>query len=111
MIASYSTGVNSTQPGLSTTSVICPLDPGHDRDSQLIPGGPPATVENVLLQQSEERFHRGVIASRADSSHRSDDAVAVQCASEFLRSELGGFNWSLQHLERKGRPWDDQQGG
>ena len=78
----------STQPGLSATSVICPLDPGHDRDSQLVASDPPATVENVLLQQGEERFHGRVIARCADSSHRPDDAVTGQSPSEFLRSEL-----------------------
>ena len=78
----------STQPGLSATSVICPLDPGHDRDSQLVASGPPATVENVLLQQGEERFHGRVIARCAYSSHRPDDAVTGQSPSEFLRSEL-----------------------
>src|SRR5699024_3507106 len=78
----------STQPGLSATSVICPLDPGHDRDSQLVASGPPTTVENVLLQQGEERFHGRVIARCADSSHRPDDAVTGQNPSEFLRSVL-----------------------
>ena len=45
----------------------------------------PATVENVLLQQGEERFHGRVIARCADSSHRPDDAVTGQSPSEFLR--------------------------
>src|SRR5699024_3687126 len=78
----------STQPGLSATSVICPLDPRHDRDSQLVASGPPTTVENVLLQQGEERFHGCVIARCADSSHRPDDAVTGQNPSKLLRPEL-----------------------
>src|SRR5699024_7797545 len=78
----------TTQPGLPPTSVIRPLDPGHDRAPQLIPGGPPATVEDILLQQSEERLHSRVIASRADAAHRPDNAVAFQCAGELLRPEL-----------------------
>lgn len=38
--------------------VIHPLDPGHDRDPQLIPRGRPATDEHVLLQQSEKSSPR-----------------------------------------------------
>ena len=78
----------TTQPSLSTTSVIRPLDPRHNRDPQLVSGRPSAAVEHVLLQQREEALHRCVIARRADSSHRPDDAVTGQSPSEFLRSEL-----------------------
>src|SRR5699024_1175300 len=78
----------STQPGLSATPVIRPLNPRHDREPQLLATRPPATVENVLLHQSEKRFHGSVIARCADSSHRPDDAVTGQNPSEFLRPEL-----------------------
>ena len=78
----------TTQPGLSSAAVIRPLDPRHDRDPQLVSGRPSAAVEHVLLQQREEALHRCVIASRADSSHRPDDAMTGQSPSEFLRSEL-----------------------
>src|SRR5699024_6037497 len=67
--------------------MIRPLNPCHDRDPQLVPGGPPTAVENVLLQQSEERLHRSVIAGSTDPAHRFDDAVAGQGSNELLRPD------------------------
>ena len=37
--------------GLASASVVGPLDPGHDRDPELLAGGPGAAVEDVLLEQ------------------------------------------------------------
>ena len=71
-MVSYSMGGQSAQSGLPATSVIGSLDPGDDRDPELFSGPPPLAVQDVLLQQREERFHRGVDAPIAvtSRSHR-----------------------------------------
>src|SRR3954454_8952932 len=63
---------------LSRASVVGPLDPGDDRDTQLFAGGPGAPVEDVLLQQAEEGLHGGVVAGGTDAAHRADHGVTVQ---------------------------------
>ena len=55
-------GGQSAEAGLASAAVVGPFDPGDDRDPQLLAGGPAAPVQDVLLQQREERFHRGVVA-------------------------------------------------
>ena len=47
---------------LFSLPVVAALDPGHDRQPQVLPGRPSTLlVEDVLLQQRPERFHRGVV--------------------------------------------------
>ena len=55
---------------LSSAAVVGGLDPGHDRQPELCAGVPAAAVEDILLQQAEERLHRGVVRARPHSSHR-----------------------------------------
>src|SRR5690606_10190283 len=81
----------------AAAAVVGPLDPGHDRDAQLVAGGPGAPVEDVLLQEREERLHGGVVARGADSAHRSDHAVTSQGADRLSGAELTGLNQSMQH--------------
>src|SRR3712207_7145716 len=38
---------------------------------QLIAGGPALAVQDVLLQQAEERLHGGVVGARSNPAHRS----------------------------------------
>ena len=54
-------GGQPPQAVLAAPAVVGALDPGHDRDAQLFAGGPGAAVQDVLLQQREERFHSRVI--------------------------------------------------
>lgn len=82
-------GGQSAQTGLPASSVVGPLDPGDDRDAQLLSGPPPLAVQDVLLQQGKERFHRGVIAGSADLAHRPDEVVTVQRVDELPGPELG----------------------
>src|SRR5699024_11641044 len=49
----------TAETGLATATVVGPFDPGDDRDPEFLSGGPRASVQNVLLQQGEERFHGG----------------------------------------------------
>lgn len=64
------------------------FDPGHDREAQLLSGGPAAGVEDVLLQQREERLHRCVVSCGADASHRADEVEGVECGDELSGPEL-----------------------
>ena len=46
----------STQPSLSSSAVVGPLDPGHDLEPKFLPGLPPFLIQDVLLQKREERL-------------------------------------------------------
>ena len=37
--------------------------------AQVLAGGPPSAVEDVLLQQTEERLHRSVVRAGPDPAH------------------------------------------
>ena len=41
-------GGQSAQPGLSTTPVVGPLDPGDDRDPEFFSGPPPLTIRTFF---------------------------------------------------------------
>ena len=51
------------QSGLPASAMLRPLDPDHDREAHLLTSSPRAAVEDVLLRQAEERFHRGVVTA------------------------------------------------
>ncbi len=50
-----------SQPGLASTSVVGAFDPDHDLDAKVVSGRPGLAVQDVLLEQREERFHGGVV--------------------------------------------------
>lgn len=54
---------------LTPAAVVDLLDPGDDREAELVAGGPLAVVQDVLLQQSEDGRHRGTVVSRRDPSN------------------------------------------
>ena len=68
---------------LSSSAVVSLLDPGHDRDAELVAGVPVLPVQDVPLPQGEEAFHGGVVACCADSAHRSNHVVPVDRTDEF----------------------------
>ena len=65
-------GRQTTQAGLSASAMIGALNPGDDREAQLVSGDPRLAIEYVVLQQREERFHRSIIACGPDSAHGAD---------------------------------------
>ena len=81
-------GRQSAQTGLPAPAVIGPLDPGDDRGTELVAAAPRLPVQDVLLQQREERLHRRVIAGRTDSAHRPDQIVPPDRGDVFPRSKL-----------------------
>lgn len=82
-------GGQASEPFLSAAAVVGAFDPCHDRDAELLAGVPPLPVQDVLLGQAEEQFHRGVVAGGAASAHRSDHVVAVQGVAHLAGSKLG----------------------
>lgn len=50
------------ESALPASAVVGAFDPVDDRKFQLVSSRPRLLVENVLLQQREERFHRRVVA-------------------------------------------------
>jgi len=69
---------------------------------QLLAGLPDPTVEDVLLQQREERLHGGVVAGGTNPAHRPDQTVAVELVDQLSGPELLGFNQSMQHRDVEG---------
>ncbi len=63
--------------------MVGPFDLGHDRGPQLLPGRPGVAVEDVVLQQAEERLHGSVVASGADAAHRPGYVVLVKAWTNF----------------------------
>lgn len=51
----------SSEGALAAAPVVGGFDPGDDRQAQFITGVPALTVQHVLLEQREERFHRSVV--------------------------------------------------
>lgn len=54
----------STQAALSAFAVVGLLDPGDDRETEVLAGVPALPVQDVLLQEREERLHRAVVCAR-----------------------------------------------
>src|SRR6478672_6338964 len=82
---------------LAAAAVVGLLDPGQDRQAQLLAGGPAAAVEDVLLQQAEEGLHRGVVRAGTEPAHRPVQARRARGPDVVVGAELGGFNLSSQH--------------
>ena len=61
-------GGQPSESVLTTSSVVGPLDPPDSRDPELFAGGPGAAIEDVLLQQCEERLHGRVVAGGPDAA-------------------------------------------
>jgi hypothetical protein len=57
------------EAALPTLAVVGALDPRHDRQPQFLPRRPPLPIEDILLQQGEERFHGRIISTCPDPSH------------------------------------------
>jgi len=71
-------GRKPSESSLPTPAVVGPLDPGHDLEAELLSRLPSLLVENVLLQEREERLHGGVVRACSDPAHRSGDSVLAE---------------------------------
>ena len=79
--------------------MVGPLDPDHDGQAQFFSGAPALAVQDVLLQQREERLHRRVIASSADAAHRACHLVMLEVVR---RSIEPGQYTSIKFTEHLG---------
>jgi hypothetical protein len=70
-------GRESFEAALPAAPVVGLLDPGDDRQPQVLPVGPALPVEDVALQPGEEGLHRGVVSAGADAAHRADQPVVL----------------------------------
>ena len=85
-------GCLSTETALAPTTVVLRFNPGRDGLSELGPVGPAAGIEHVRLHERKERFHRGVVTTRADATHRTPKLVVRQHSYVHIRPELTGVN-------------------
>lgn len=69
LVVSYPMGRELVQPALSSLAVVIPINPDGDGQPQVLPVLPSPTVQNLLLQQGDERFHSGIV--RACTTGRS----------------------------------------
>ena len=68
--------------------MVGPIDARHDLWSQLLSAPPVHLVKHVLLQQGEDRHHRGPVTVRLDSDHAPGDALLAELSSELPRTGL-----------------------
>ena len=85
-----------SQPSLPPPAVVSPFDPGRDGQPELLSAGPPLTIQDVLLQQREDRFHRGIVRARTDPSHGSGEPVVPERFHEPAGPELGATPWGAR---------------
>ena len=71
-------------------AVVGAFDLRDDRDLQLFPCCPYTPIQNVLLEEAEEGFHRGIVFAGGDPAHGSKQLVSGQHLTELLGSELAG---------------------
>ena len=69
---------------MPASAVVGAFDPGDDRESELLAGGPAVPVQDVLLEQGEELFLGGVVGGRGDLARRSGQMVVTKCGQTFL---------------------------
>jgi hypothetical protein len=74
-------------PLTASAVVVGVLDPLDDLIREFVPGPPVAAVEDVLLEQGIEGFHRCVVTCRGDSSHRAGEVVCLEHGSESSRTK------------------------
>lgn len=88
---------------MASTATVGPFDPGHDRAPQLLQGRPGPPVEDVVLQQAEERLHGGVVASGSESAELCEARKRIKLLeqeNEVLRRAAAYL--SQAHLPGKG---------
>ena len=68
-------GGEFAESALAASAVVGVLDPGDDRQAQLVSAAPRVAVEDVLLQERVEGFPGGVVGGGGDAAHRSRQLV------------------------------------
>lgn len=51
-------------------------------EAKVVAGGPAEAVECVLLEEREERYHRGIVTGSTDLAHGTDEAMQAEFGLE-----------------------------
>src|ERR687893_804226 len=73
-----------------------------DRVPRLGHAGIGAEVDFLVLDRPPEALNEDVVVPGALALHADGDLGSLQHLDEINRGELGGFKWSLQHLDKGG---------
>jgi len=82
MMVSYSMGVKRPSASVGDDGDRS-LDPGDDGDAQLVSRLPGPAVQDVLLQEAEERLHGCVVTGGTDATHGSDHVMEFNARCSF----------------------------
>lgn len=78
--------IGSDRPMSGWASRVRALDPGHDRDVEVVSGSAALVVEAVPLEEHDARFNAGDAAGRAVLAHPLDPSVTDVRWLGFLRT-------------------------
>ena len=84
---------------MAAARVVEALDELEDRHTYLRVAPESLPPQQLGLERGEEAFGDGVIKAIAGGSCGRQDPELPAPLAELDRGVLGGFNWSLQHLE------------
>ena len=87
---------------MAPLAIVKHLDPVEDRGGELDAGLPFSGVEELGLQASPKGLDHGIVVCVANGAQRLDEPCGADLLAERPRCVLGGFNWSLQHLDDGG---------
>jgi hypothetical protein len=73
---------------LAASAVAGAFGQGDDGDPELLAGWPALAVDNVLLEQAEERLRGGGLGASSDAFHRPGELVASQSQDAGVGPEL-----------------------
>ena len=89
---------------LPSLAVILRFNPGDDGEVEFLSRAPPLTIKHVLLQESEEALHSGVVARCSNSTHGPNESIVLENTDEGFGPELtspvgmdNGAHWTSRH--------------
>jgi len=90
---------------LTAAVIVEAFDVLEDRVRELDSGVPSLAVEQFDLQSCPECLGDGVVIGITDGAKGRQQAGSARSVGEDPRRELGGFNWSSQHLDLEVARW------
>jgi hypothetical protein len=89
---------------LSSLAVILRFNPGDDGEVEFLSRAPALTIKHVLLQESEEALHGGVVARCSNSTHGPNESIVLEDTDKGFGPELttpvgvdNGAHWTSRH--------------
>ncbi len=77
-------GRQSAEASLPAAAVVGLLDPGDDRQPQVLPGDLALRAEDVALQHGGEGLHHGVVAAGTDAAHGAGQPLFLRVRTKAL---------------------------